>query len=95
MGIKENIEESSNKKTNTIEKNSFRENIELKQDEEEQKILKLQKEYKLGNIREEDMTDEEHQKLIALYEKQNKILEEKINTKKTIIRKKIDELKAS
>ena len=38
----------------------------------EQIQIKLQTEYKAGNIREEDMTDEEHEKLIDLYKKQNK-----------------------
>lgn len=95
FGIKENIQESQNEKINAMEKNNFRENIELKQDEEELKIIKLQKEYKAGNVREEDMTDEEHRKLIDLYEKQNKQLKEKINTKRQIIRKKLDDLKAS
>ena len=41
------------------------------------------------------MTDEEHKRLIDLYEMQNKELKEKINTKKQRIRKKLDALKAS
>ena len=41
------------------------------------------------------MTDEEHKKLIDLYEKQNKELTEKIETKKQRIRKQLDNLKAS
>ena len=97
FGLNENIQENVEikKEINISSKNSFRENIEIKQDEEELKIQKLQKEYKAGNIREEDMTDEEHEKLIDLYEKQNKELKEKINTKKQIIRKKLNDLKAS
>ena len=93
--VKENIQEDTNKKINNIEKNNFRENIKIKQDEEEMNIIKLQKEYKAGNIREEDMTDEEHKKLIDLYEKQNKELKEKIEIKKQKIRKQLDDLKAS
>ena len=95
FGIKENIQEDTEKKINNIEKNNFKENIEIKRDEEELNIIKLQKEYKVGNIREEDMTDEEHKKLIDLYEKQNKELKEKIKTKKQRIRKRLDNLKTS
>lgn len=91
--IQENVE--SKKELNEMEKNNFKESIEVKEDEEELKIIKLQTEYKAGNIREEDMTDEEHEKLIDLYKKQNKELKEKIETKKNKIRKKIDDLKAS
>ena len=93
--VKENKQEDTKREINNIEKNNFRENIEIKQDEEELNIIKLQKEYKAGNIREEDMTDEEHKKLINLYEKQNKELKEKIEIKKQKIRKQLDDLKAS
>lgn len=97
FGKKERIQENTDnkKELNNTDKNSFRENIEIKQDEEELKIIKLQKEYKAGNIHEEDMTDEEHEKLIDLYKKQNRELKEKIDIKKQIIRKKLDDLKAS
>lgn len=91
--MQENIE--SKKELNKMEKNNFKESIEVKEDEEELKIIKLQTEYKAGNIREEDMTDEEHEKLIDLYKKQNKELKEKIETKKHKIRKKLDDLKTS
>ena len=91
--IQENVE--SKKEFNKIEKSKFKESIEVKEDEEELKIIKLQKEYKVGNIREEDMTDEEHEKLIDLYKRQNKDLKEKIETKKYKIRKKLDNLNAS
>ncbi len=77
---------------NIVVNNNFKENIEIKRDEEATKIINLQKEYKAGNIKEEDMTDDEHKKLIELYKKQNEELIEKINTKKYKIRKKLDDL---
>ena len=83
------------KTTHNIVKNKFKENVEIKQDEETMKIINLQKEYKAGNIKEEDMTDDEHKKLIELYKKQNEELIEKINTKKYKIRKKLDDLSAT
>ena len=95
FSTKENIQEDTGKKISNIEKNNFRENIEIKQDEEELNIINLQKEYKAGNIREEDMTDEEHKKLIEMYEKQNKELKEKIENKKQVIRKRLGNLKTS
>lgn len=76
-----------------IQKDNFKENIKIKQDEEELNIKKLQKEYKAGNILEENMTDEKREKLIELYKKQNKELKDKIETKKQRIRKKLDDLK--
>lgn len=88
----ENIE---SKTTHNIVKNNFKESIEINQDEETTKIMNLQKEYKAGNIKEEDMTDDEHKKLIELYKKQNEELIEKINTKKYKIRKKLDDLSAT
>ena len=80
------------KTTRNIVKNKLKENVEIKQDEETMKIINLQKKYKAGNIKEEDMTDDEHKKLIELYKKQNEELIEKINTKKYKIRKKLDDL---
>ncbi len=78
--------------THYIVSNNFKENIEIRQDEETRKIINLQKEYKAGNIKEEDMTDVEHKKLIELYKKQNDELIEKINARKYKIRKKLDDL---
>ena len=59
----------------------------MQQNEAELRIIKLQKDYKLGNIKEEDMSSEEREKLIDLYKRQNEELKQKI--KRDIIRKKI------
>ena len=61
--------------------NDFFNSIEIKQDEEKLKILKLQKDYKAGRILEKDMTEEQHQKLIELYKTQNRTLKEKLEIK--------------
>ena len=61
--------------------NDFFNSIEIKQDEEKLKILKLQKDYKAGRILEKDMTEEQHQKLIELYKTQNRTLKEKLKIK--------------
>lgn len=95
--VKKEVKQNNieNKTVHNIVNNNFKENIEIKQDEEIMKIINLQKEYKAGNIKEEDMTDDEHKKLIKLYQKQNEELIEKINAKKYKIRKKLDDLSLS
>lgn len=92
---KESIHEVEKEMLNNINQNNFKENLQVKPDEEELKILKLQKEYKAGKIKEEDMTDEEHKKLIDLYEMQNKKLVEEIKLRKVRIKNKLDDMKAS
>lgn len=76
-------------------KEDFKNAIVIKQNEEELKIIKLQREYKAGNILEEDMTEEEKNKLIELYKNQNKALREKIEYKKKKLKKRLNDLKAS
>lgn len=93
-------EEQEKNKNQAQEKNlkdnkNFKDNIIIKQNEDELKILELQKQYKAGNILEEDMSEEEHTKLIELYKKQNKQLHEKIMIKRDKMRKRLNELKTS
>ena len=72
-------------------KSNFMDNIKI-EDNEEQRILKLQQDYKAGKILEENMMDEDHRKLIELYKQQNSELREKIENKKNYLRKKINDL---
>ena len=74
------------------EQNEFRSSIEIKQNKDELKIINLQKQYKAGNIKEEDMADEERKKLIELYKTQNEALRNEIEEKKIVIQKKIASL---
>ena len=83
------------KKEIVVDGNNFKRNIEVKPDVEKIRIIELQKEYKAGNITEEDLTDDEYFKLIELYKEQNKNLQNKIDIKKQQIRKKLDNIKAS
>ena len=75
--------------------NDFFKNIEFKMNKEEMRILKLQKEYKSGNINEENISDEDYFKLVDLYKKQNEKLKQKIKLKKKKIRENLDDLKDS
>lgn len=83
------------KNQSNLEEHLFRDNIIVKQDKEELRILQLQREYKSGKILEEDMSQEDKEKLINLYKKQNLELKETIKNEKEEIRKMLDELKAS
>lgn len=77
------------------EKNHFMARIQIKQDEEEMRIQKLQQEYKCGNIKAEDLSSEDYQKLVELYQKQNRELRMKLNKKKMRIRKRLNDLRMS
>lgn len=92
-------EQEKNKKQiyqNSLKDNTdFRDDITYRKSDEEIRILELQKQYKAGNILEENMTEDDHAKLIELYKEQNKQLEEKIIIKKNKIRKRLNELKSS
>ena len=82
------------KNQSNLEEHAFKDNIIIKQDEEELRLLQLQREYKSGKILEEDMSQEDKEKLINLYKKQNLELKETIKKEKEEIRKMLDELKA-
>ena len=56
-------------KNNENIKNSFMESIRNIEDEET-KLLKLQKQYRSGEIKEEELTEEQVNSLCALYDKQ-------------------------
>lgn len=77
-----NVIDKTVKDEESIEKesNSFKENIKIEEDEET-KILELQKRYRRGEIAENDLTEEQVEALSELYDKQidalRKIIEEK------------------
>lgn len=63
------IEETKNSDGNKDKKNSFMESIKNIENEET-KLLKLQKQYRSGEIKEEDLTEEQVKSLCDLYDKQ-------------------------
>ncbi len=83
------------KENNVSQNKSFVKSIEVEVDEEKTRIHKLQKAYQRGAILEEEIKQEDYQKLVELYEEQNKELEKQINQKKDELKKIIDGLKAS
>lgn len=64
--IEHNIKESSEKENN---KNSFMESVKDIENEET-RLLKLQKQYRNGEIKEEELTEEQINSLSVLYDKQ-------------------------
>lgn len=85
------INDNFHNQSNT-EKNDFMKKIEIQPDEAELRIKEVQKKYKQGEIKEEDMTDEEHKELIELYKKQNEDMIKIIENKKNSIKKQIENL---
>lgn len=63
------IEETESLVASENKKNSFMESIKNIEDEET-KLLKLQKKYRSGEIKEEELTEEQVNSLCALYDKQ-------------------------
>ncbi len=64
--INENINENFDDNINTIEENSsFKDEFKNKQS-----IMDMQKEYESGNLLEENMSEEDKQKLLELYQEQ-------------------------
>lgn len=57
------------------------------------RIKKLQRDLKTGKIAERDITNEDKEKLIELYKRQNKKLQEKLQTEKDQIRQILNNLK--
>ena len=79
-----------------MENNKLKKKNLLEELEEQRKILELQRKYESGIVQEENLTEEEKEKLIALFNQQIEILERNIeNYKKTLryYRDKILEIK--
>lgn len=73
--------------------NNFKQKIRIEQDKEKLRILKLQEDYKNGLIKEDEISKEDYQKLLDLYDEQNKKINKEIERDKIQIRKMLEELK--
>lgn len=89
--------ENINKKiiSNNKNKKNFIENILIKENEEEKRLKNLQMQYDNGEIDEDDILDEDMNKLIEMYEKETKELNEDTERRKVHISKMLKELKVS
>ena len=79
--------------TNNYKDNEFIRNLKCIDYRKRDRILDLQNKYKAGIIKEEDMTQEELESLIELYQKQNERLKQRLEEKRIRIRRKLNELK--
>lgn len=72
---------------------NFKQDIMIKQDKEVLRILKLQEDYRNGLIEEEDISKEDYQKLLDLYDEQNRQIQEEIEREKIQIKNMLEKLK--
>lgn len=94
---KEYIEEIVDEKTiyNIQQKENFVENIVIKENEKEKRLKELQLQYDNGEIDEEDISDEDMDRLIEMYEKETEELNKETEKIKIHISQMLKELKNS
>lgn len=90
------IQESNQKEIqNKQSKEIFINNIKIKENEEEKRLKKLQLQYDNGEIDEEDISEEDMDKLIEMYEKETEELNADTERRKNHIIQMLKELKNS
>lgn len=89
--LAENIEEKDT--YNNKSKEVFLKNIQIEQNEEEKRLKKLQLQYDNGEIDEDDISDDDADKLIELYKKETFELNADTEKRKKHIAKMLKELK--
>ena len=67
--------------------NDWKQNLKVVEDKEEKRILELQNKIKANEIDEEDLSEEDKQKVRMLYHRQNEALREKLKQYKKEIGK--------
>ena len=88
---KEEISRTNN--YNSSKEENFRKNILVEEDEERKRILKIQEEYRIGLIDEDEISKEDYKKLLNLYDEQNEAIRQKIERDKIEIKMMIENLK--
>lgn len=89
---KEDVDETIKEEKN---KSNFLEDIQIKEDKEEIRLKKLQLLYDNGEIDEDDLSESDIEKLVALYEKETEDLNADTERRKNHIAKMLKELKNS
>ena len=94
---KEYIEESADEKSiyNIQQKENFVENIVIKENEEEKRLKELKLQYDNGEIDEEDISEEDMDKIIEMYQKETEELNDETEKIKIHISQMLRELKKS
>ena len=91
--FKKGISHTENIIENEKKNNDFFENIYIKQNEEEVRLKRLQLQYDNGEIEEDDISEEDMDKLIEMYEKETDELNKDTENIKIHISKMLNELK--
>ena len=78
---------------NPYNNNNFKEQMVIKEDEEKLRLLKLQKDYENGLIEEENISQEDYQKLLDLYDEQNEKISKEIEKDRIEIKNMLQQLK--
>lgn len=89
---KEDVDETIKEEKN---KSNFLEDIQIKEDKEEIRLKKLQLLYDNGEIDEDDLSESDIEKLVALYEKETEDLNADTERRKNHIAQMLKELKNS
>ena len=84
---------SEDKRTNEKTREKFFYDIQIKENEEEKRLNKLKLQYDNGEIDEEDISDEDIDKLIALYKKETEEINKDTLKRKKHIEKMLKEMK--
>lgn len=93
---RKNEEQSiSDNTTNTLQKSEFIYNIAIKENEEDKRLKELQLKYENGEVDEDELLDEDIDKLIEMYKKETDKLNLDTKKRKEHIVKMLNELKAS
>lgn len=87
---KEDVDETIKEEKN---KSDFLEDIQIKEDKEERRLKKLQLLYDNGEIDEDDLSESDIEKLVALYEKETEDLNADTERRKNHIAQMLKELK--
>lgn len=87
---KEDVDETIKEEKN---KSNFLEDIQIKEDKEEIRLKKLQLLYDNGEIDEDDLSESDIEKLVALYEKETEDLNADTERRKNHIAQMLKELK--
>ena len=90
---KKEVLQNENIIVNNEKNDSFIKNIQIKENKEELRLLQLKQQYENGEIYEEDMLDEDIDKLCKLYEKETDELNADTERRKNHIAKMLKELK--
>ena len=76
----------------TMKNREFVNSLKLNKNEQEIKLKKLQQAYENNEILEKEMTKKQKEDLLNLYKKQNRNIEQKIESKRKNIRKLLDSI---